>query len=233
MAKQRMINTKMWEDGWFCELDPIEKLFFIYLLTNPMTNILGVYELSKGTISRATGLESRVVDEILTRFEKAKKVYYIEGRVVLVNFIKHQNYRSPKVVAGLLAELENIPKNIVKIIKPQLERYGIDTISHSNTNTNSNSNSNLIPEVIKLFETINPTCKTYYGNTTQRGAVDFLLNTHGFERVEKVVKELLPVTNGMEFMPTITTPVQLRDKWSALEAAVKRQKIKSKKTVVW
>lgn len=139
MAKQRMINTKIWEDAWFNQLDPIEKLFFIYLLTNPMTNIIGVYELSKGTIGRSTGLESRVVDEILSRFEKAGKVFYQEGWVILKNFIKHQNYKSPKIKAGIEAEMANLPQDIRKFVD---EGYGIDTLSHTNTNTNSNTNIN-------------------------------------------------------------------------------------------
>jgi len=137
-----MINTKIWEDAWFNDLDPIEKLFFVYLLTNPMTNILGAYELSKGTMGRATGLESRVVEEILRRFEDAKKVYYRDGWVVLRNFIKHQNYKSPKIITGITVELKNVPKNIAELINMPDNLYGIYTISHSNSNSNLNSNSN-------------------------------------------------------------------------------------------
>lgn len=142
MANKRMINTKIWEDAWFNELDPIEKLFFIYLLTNPMTNILGVYELSKGTIGRATGLEKTVVNELLERFEKAEKVYYREGWVVISNFIKHQNYKSPKIVSGMNKELEDVPENIRILIKSPIKLYGIDTVSHIITNTNTKSNTN-------------------------------------------------------------------------------------------
>ena len=99
----------------------------------------------------------------------------------------------------------------------------------------SEQSSQLIPDLIKLFEIINPSCKTYYGNTTQRKACKFLISTYGFEKVGKIVTELLPQTNGMEYLPTITTPVQLKDKWSQLEAAVKkeRSKIKSKGNVYW
>lgn len=130
-----MINTKIWEDNWFNQLDPIEKLFFIYLLTNPMTNISGVYELSKGTIGRSTGLETRVVNEIFDRFEKSGKVIYRDGWVVIANFIKHQNHNSPKIRTGIALELQNAPKELKQHINIPYG-YGMDTISHSNSNSN-------------------------------------------------------------------------------------------------
>lgn len=141
MAKQRMINTKIWEDAWFSSLDQIEQLVFIYFLTNPMTNIVGTYELSKGTITRSTGLETRVLDEILERFEKSKKVFYRNGWVIIHNFIKHQNYRSPKIKIGIEKELESIPDTIKSLIIIPYAN-GIDTISHLNLNSNLNSNLN-------------------------------------------------------------------------------------------
>ena len=147
MSKQRYINTKIWEDNWFSNLDQIEQLVFIYLLTNPMTNILGAYELSKATIGRATGLESRMLDEILKRFERDEKVFYVEGWVIIHNFIKNQNYNSPKIKKGIMSEYENVPENVRKFINIGYI-YGIDTISH----INSNSNLNLSVDTISLNE---------------------------------------------------------------------------------
>ncbi|MDQ3158791.1 MAG: hypothetical protein M3P98_01475 [bacterium] len=146
MSKQRYINTKIWEDAWFSDLDQIEQLVFIYFLTNPMTNIIGAYELSKGTIGRATGLESRVVEEMLNRFEKAGKVYYVDGWVIIANFIKHQNYRSPKIQAGIENELKDIPDNVKKWIGIPYP-YGIDTLSHLIKSNLIKSNSNLIKDI--------------------------------------------------------------------------------------
>lgn len=75
---------------------------------------------------------------------------------------------------------------------------------------------NLIPEVIKAFEVVDPKNKKYYGNKTQREACQFLLDEYGFEEVLKRIS-FLPKTNTMKFFPSITTPVQLRDKWKQLE----------------
>lgn len=89
--------------------------------------------------------------------------------------------------------------------------------------------NNLIPEVIKAFEAVNPACKRMYGNKTQRKACQDLIDTYGFEQVLKVIA-FLPQSNTISFMPVITTPLQLWDKYQALKDRVeqKRSEIKSK-----
>lgn len=89
-------------------------------------------------------------------------------------------------------------------------------------------------EVVKAFEAVDPKNALYYGNTTQRGACDFLVATHGLEVVLKRIGAL-KTTNELPFFPSITTPVQLRDKWVQLENAVERykQEKKSKNTVAF
>jgi len=37
--KKRYISTKFWDDEFIVNLDPIEKLLFMYFLTNPLTNV--------------------------------------------------------------------------------------------------------------------------------------------------------------------------------------------------
>ena len=81
----------------------------------------------------------------------------------------------------------------------------------------------LVSELIKAFEGVDPKNKTYYGNTNQRKAADFLIKEYGLEEVMKRVS-VLPRTNKVPYFPTITTPVQLRDKWVQLGDAVERRR---------
>lgn len=85
-------------------------------------------------------------------------------------------------------------------------------------------------ELIKEFEAIDPKNKTYYGNTTQRGACDFLITEYGFETAKTAII-MLQQTNTLPYFPTITTPVQLRDKWVQLHNAINKEgtKIQVKK----
>lgn len=83
------------------------------------------------------------------------------------------------------------------------------------------------PEIIHLFEQVNPSCKRYYNNTSQRAACQRLLDLYGFEQIARVIK-ILPKTNEMKYAPTITTPCQLEDKYKALEAFCKKEFRKAK-----
>jgi hypothetical protein len=82
-------------------------------------------------------------------------------------------------------------------------------------------------DIIKAFEVVNPACKRMYGNTTQRGACDDLIETYGLERTLEVIK-ILPKTNTIPYVPNITTPAQLRDKWASFETSMLRLKSEHK-----
>lgn len=78
-------------------------------------------------------------------------------------------------------------------------------------------------EVIYEMINIDPKNKTYYGNKTQRAACDFLIEEYGLQETKNRIL-IINKTNGIPFFPTITTPVQLRDKWVQLEKAMERHK---------
>jgi hypothetical protein len=112
MSKNRMVNTRFWDDGYTANLDPIEKLLFLYFLTNTSTNICGIYEIPLKKIALETGIEKEMVTKIIGRFAREGKVVYIDGWIVIKNFLKHQNQESPKVKKGIVSELEKLPQNI-------------------------------------------------------------------------------------------------------------------------
>ena len=85
--------------------------------------------------------------------------------------------------------------------------------------------------VIDSFEDTNPSYRKWYGNTTQRGAIQRMIDTHGLERLLKAIK-ILPSIKGKQYFPTITTPVQLEDKWASLESAFMRIKNKEQNYVI-
>lgn len=92
MSKLRSINTAIWGDVWFEELTISQKLLFIYCITNEKTNMLGVYEISIRKISFETGIAVKDIEKSFQIFQKAKKIKYSDNRVVLLNYLKHQNY---------------------------------------------------------------------------------------------------------------------------------------------
>jgi hypothetical protein len=265
MAKNRYINTKYWTDTYILEhCNPIDKLFFLYLLTNAHTDICGVYELSLKMAAIEVGIDRDNIEKVLLpKLEKDGKVMYRNGWVAIKNFTKHQKL-NPKVKRGIEIGLENAPSELRKFINDSLSKP-IDSLTNTNTNFNTNTNNSStakagakqkvpkpkptetvtdyaegydvppeqVSEVIKQFEAVDPKNKTYYGNKTQRKAAAFVVGEYGFDEVIKRIA-FLPRTNKQPYFPSITTPVQLRDKWVTLEDAVARYKTEhqSKKPVV-
>lgn len=122
MAKQRYLNTKFWTDTYITGLDPIEKLLFLYFITNHLTNISGVYEIQLKQVAFDTGIHLDMVEKIMARFERDKKIVYRSGWVCAVNFVKHQVTNSPQVQAGIIRELKGAPKDLIPYV------YGIGTL---------------------------------------------------------------------------------------------------------
>ena len=77
-------------------------------------------------------------------------------------------------------------------------------------------------QIIKAFEEVNPASKRMYGNVQQRRACDELLEEYSLEEILQTIN-LLPMSNVTPFMPTITTPMHLRDKWSQLKSAMNKR----------
>lgn len=102
MSKQRIVKDEIWDDDWFYELDPSEKLVWLFLLTNPRGNIAGIYKLNKKWASQATGLDSDIFNTILSGFVKEGKILHEENWVGLVNFHKHLAYRNASVGLGIV-----------------------------------------------------------------------------------------------------------------------------------
>ena len=151
MAKNRYVNTHFWDDGYITTLDPIEKLLFLYLLTNPLTEISGAYEIPLRRIAFDTGIDRDMVAKIFTRFEEEDKVIYRDGWVLISNFIKHQSV-NPKITKGIETSVNHCPN----WIKDRLS-IAYDRLSHlnlnSNLNYNLNSNSNAaVPQPVENLQ---------------------------------------------------------------------------------
>lgn len=78
-----------------------------------------------------------------------------------------------------------------------------------------------IVDIIDSFKVVNPSYRKFFGNTTQRAAIERLIPIHSKEKLLKVIPSLSK-SNGMRFFPKITTPLQLEDKWAELESQWKR-----------
>jgi soluble cytochrome b562 len=111
MSKLRSISTKIWTDTWFENLNSNEKIVFIYLLTNDLTNMLGCYEISLRKISFDTNIKLDIVKKIISKFEDNNKVVYSENYLLIRNFIKNQNY-NPNMKKSAITTYNELPKKL-------------------------------------------------------------------------------------------------------------------------
>ena len=141
MAKQRIINTRFWDDSYIVSLTPNEKLLFLYLLTNPLTNIAGVYELPLRRVAFDIASSERETRTTLQKFQHDGKVVMADGWIGIVNFIRYQTL-NPKVKLGIVSELKKAPKSLVDSLSIDYQALSIadESLSHLNLNSNINSN---------------------------------------------------------------------------------------------
>lgn len=111
MAKLRSVSTAFWSDPFIEDLTPNEKLLFLYLVTNEKTNMLGIYESSIKKIAFETGLKKEEVNKALKGFERVNKVKYINNFVILINFMKHQNF-NVNMKKSAIDVYNNLPKEL-------------------------------------------------------------------------------------------------------------------------
>jgi len=116
--KQRYINTRFWNDSYVSELDPIEKLLFVYFLTNEHTNISGIYELPLKIMAVETGIDESMFKKIIPRIKD--KVRYINGYVIIKNFVKYQKTESELTLKGIDNCLKDLdPNSASSAAKPE------------------------------------------------------------------------------------------------------------------
>lgn len=111
MAKQRMIDTRFWVDGWVKRLTPTERYLFLYLMTNDKCSFCGIYELPLAVISFETGLSEQELQDLLSRLEP--KVIYHNEWIYLANFKRyHVSEKSINSTKGYMAALDEVPIHV-------------------------------------------------------------------------------------------------------------------------
>lgn len=112
MAIYRNISLSFWTDTKVEDsFTPEDKYMFLYLLTNPYTNLCGCYEISAKQISRQTGYNEDSVNRILNRLERVHDVirYNNETKEILIlNWGKYNWTKSDKLVKPIKGAIDKI-----------------------------------------------------------------------------------------------------------------------------
>jgi len=108
VASSRIVNVNFWKDSYIIELNPQEKLLFIYFLTNPRTTLAGIYEISIREVAFDTDLDKQFIEATLEKFTNDGRMYFERNWLVLTNFIKHQRL-NPSIKKGIQKAIDELP----------------------------------------------------------------------------------------------------------------------------
>ena len=152
MAIKRVVSTEFWTDPKVIEMfSPEDKLFFLYLMTNPHTTQLGIYQISRKVMAFELGYSLEAVSVLIERFENRYKLikYSAEtSEIAIRNYLKHSIVKGGKPVEDLLAkEIKSVKDlGLLKYIHDSLA--GVDELNASVVNIlpllvkNDNDNDN-------------------------------------------------------------------------------------------
>lgn len=106
MGIKRIVDTGFWtDDKVMMEFSPEDRLFMLYLLTNPHTTQLGVYKILPKQMAFELGYSSDTINVLLDRFEtKYNIVRYSKAtsEIAVRNYLKYSIVKGGKPVLDLL-----------------------------------------------------------------------------------------------------------------------------------
>lgn len=111
MAIYRNIQMSFWTDRKVSEeLSADEKYIFLYLMTNPHTNLAGCYEVGKKTIAKETGLSQKRVESVIELLKEKNIIDYCENtsEIYIKHWYKYNWTTSEKFCKPLIADITDI-----------------------------------------------------------------------------------------------------------------------------
>ena len=156
MGLFRSVSTSFWTDSKVADdFTPEDRYFYLYLFTNPHTNLCGCYEISMKQVALETGYSRDTVESLVERFSEYHGVIRYSKtskEILLLNWSKYNWTTSPKFQTAVEKEIETVKSSTFReYLKKKLygintvsttEEYGIDTPLYTNTITNTVSNTN-------------------------------------------------------------------------------------------
>ena len=163
MGIKRIVDTSFWTDGKVDDFSPEDKYFMLYLLTNPFSTQLGIYEISIKQVAFQMGYSMDAVKVLIDRFESKYGVVIFSpstNEIAIKNFLRHsivkggapvrdclvkemKGVKNKELIARVFAHIkgyEKLNETVKNIIAEYEEKNG--TLSYSNEKKNDNENEN-------------------------------------------------------------------------------------------
>ena len=154
MGIKRIVDTDFWtDDKVMVEFSPEDRLFMLYLLTNPHTTQLGVYKILPKQMAFELGYSSDTINVLMDRFEnKYNMIRYSKetSEIAVKNYLKYSIVKGGKPVLDLLTREANRikDKSLISYINESASLSENATVKefcelfNDNENDNDNDNDN-------------------------------------------------------------------------------------------
>lgn len=167
MAIYRNIQMSFWTDSKVVDdFTPEDKYFFLYLLTNPHTNLSGCYELSIKQASNETGYTRDVVENLLTRFEEVHNIVRysrVTKEVLILNWSKFNWTKSKDFQKPLIKEIKSVKSLDFKgFLEDELHTLGTvltpssDGVGTTDTDTVTDTVADSVTDTVKKGKKLKP-----------------------------------------------------------------------------
>lgn len=179
MAIYRTIQLSFWTDNKVVDdFTPEDKYFYLYLFTNPQTNLCGCYEVSVKTMADQLGYSKDTVMALLERFEKVHQVIKYSTKtkeLLLLNWSKYNWTSSPNFVKGLKEQLKYVKnlefKGFLQGLideKDSVDIPSTDGMGTSVTVTNNNITNNYSISINNIINYLNNKLNTNYRSNSKK-----------------------------------------------------------------
>lgn len=189
MALYRNIHLSFWQDTKVTDdFTPEDRYFYLYLLTNPHTNLCGCYEISVKQMANEMGYDAKKVGKLIDRFSFTHNLIRYarsERELLIFHWSKYNWTSSEKFRKPLLQEIQNVKTDdfreyLLKLFDGENVKYGMDTVSEkeeygintncidtTDTDSITDADNNILPEIKEIIQYLNDVCGTRYRYQTK------------------------------------------------------------------
>ena len=166
MALYRNIHLSFWQDTKVTDdFTPEDRYFYLYLLTNPHTNLCGCYEISIKQMANEMGYDAKKVGKLIDRFSFTHNLIRYarsERELLIFHWSKYNWTSSEKFRKPLLQEIQNVKTDdfreyLLKLFDGENVKYGIDTVygkEEYGINTNCMDTTDAVTDTDSITDTV-------------------------------------------------------------------------------
>ena len=241
MSTFRKIYTKFWKDGKVIEeLTPEDKFFFVYLLTNPATTQIGIYQITKKQMSFELGYSIETINSLMDRFENHHKLikYNPSTREIAIKHWGRYNLdRGGKPMMDCINKELSIVSDVslIEYVSENIKREDIKELFINYINTfyeNQNLNDDTYNDTwgtsvqVKVKDKVKDKVKEEVKIKEKEEVKEIDLKSSNAGKYAKLYEQNIGLINGVayEWINTISEEIDIKLFKRAIEIATDRGK---------